>query len=60
MEVIKKTEIVSEKARSTRKRILEAAIKVFANKGYHETKVDDILKARFIFIFLVSSRFFWR
>jgi TetR/AcrR family transcriptional regulator, fatty acid metabolism regulator protein len=44
MEAIKKPETVSEKARSTRKRILDAAIKVFANKGYHETKVDDIVE----------------
>lgn len=27
----------------TRERILEAAVSVFANKGYHETKVDDIV-----------------
>jgi AcrR family transcriptional regulator len=27
----------------TRTRILEAAVKVFANKGYHDTKVDDIV-----------------
>ena len=28
----------------TRDRILEAAVKVFASKGYHDTKVDDIVK----------------
>jgi len=28
----------------TRERILEAAVKVFASKGYHDTKVDDIVK----------------
>jgi len=27
----------------TRNRILEAAVKVFATKGYHDTKVDDIV-----------------
>ncbi|MBK9781468.1 MAG: TetR/AcrR family transcriptional regulator [Anaerolineales bacterium] len=27
----------------TRSRILEAAVKVFATKGYHDTKVDDIV-----------------
>jgi AcrR family transcriptional regulator len=27
----------------TRDRILEAAVKVFASKGYHDTKVDDIV-----------------
>ncbi len=27
----------------TRERILEAAVKVFATKGYHDTKVDDIV-----------------
>ena len=27
----------------TRSRILEAAVKVFASKGYHDTKVDDIV-----------------
>jgi AcrR family transcriptional regulator len=33
----------SDKAQATRERILDAAIKVFASKGYHETKVDDIV-----------------
>jgi AcrR family transcriptional regulator len=27
----------------TRERILDAAVKVFASKGYHDTKVDDIV-----------------
>jgi AcrR family transcriptional regulator len=27
----------------TRNRILEAAVRVFASKGYHDTKVDDIV-----------------
>ncbi len=27
----------------TRTRILEAAVKIFATKGYHDTKVDDIV-----------------
>jgi len=27
----------------TRERILEAAVKIFASKGYHDTKVDDIV-----------------
>jgi AcrR family transcriptional regulator len=30
-------------AQETRTRILEAAVKVFATKGYHDTKVDDIV-----------------
>jgi len=28
----------------TRNRILEAAVKVFASKGYHDTRVDDIVR----------------
>ncbi len=35
--------MVEENAQETRTRILEAAVKVFATKGYHETKVDDIV-----------------
>lgn len=31
-------------SQDTRDRILEAAVKVFASKGYHDTKVDDIVK----------------
>ncbi len=30
-------------AQETRERILEAAVTVFATKGYHDTKVDDIV-----------------
>jgi AcrR family transcriptional regulator len=33
----------SDKAKATRKRILDAAIKVFATKGFHEARVDDIV-----------------
>ena len=29
----------------TRTRILEAAVRVFAEKGYHETRMDDIVSA---------------
>src|SRR3972149_4293641 len=29
----------------TRQRILDAAIEVFAEKGYHDTAVDDIVRA---------------
>jgi AcrR family transcriptional regulator len=35
----------SDKAKATRKRILDAAIKVFSRKGYHDTRVDDIVAA---------------
>ncbi|MFZ5885786.1 MAG: TetR/AcrR family transcriptional regulator [Chloroflexota bacterium] len=30
-------------SQETRERILEAAVKVFASKGYHDAKVDDIV-----------------
>ena len=33
----------SPTSQETRTRILEAAVKVFATKGYHDTKVDDIV-----------------
>ena len=33
----------NEPATDTRTRILEAAVQVFAQKGYHETRVDDIV-----------------
>ena len=33
----------SKKAQRTRNRILDAAINVFAQKGYHDAKVDDIV-----------------
>ncbi len=36
---------ISAKAKATRKRILEAAAQVFASKGYHETRVDDIVES---------------
>jgi len=32
-----------DSTQETRTRILEAAVKVFATKGYHDTKVDDIV-----------------
>jgi len=35
---------MSDKAKVTQERILDAAIKVFSHKGYHETKVDDIVE----------------
>jgi AcrR family transcriptional regulator len=34
---------MSQKSRITQERILDAAISVFSRKGYHETKVDDIV-----------------
>jgi AcrR family transcriptional regulator len=34
-----------EKPNETRQRILEAAIHVFATKGYHDTRVDEIVEA---------------
>lgn len=33
----------TESTQETRTRILEAAVKVFATKGYHDAKVDDIV-----------------
>ena len=38
------TDIPLDTTQETRDRILEAAVKVFASKGYHDTKVDDIVK----------------
>jgi len=35
----------AERRQSTRRRILDAAIRVFAEKGYHDTAVDDIVRA---------------
>lgn len=35
----------AERRQSTRRRILEAAVRVFAEKGYHDTAVDDIVRA---------------
>ena len=37
------SDVLSAKARATRDRILDAAINVFSTKGYHATKVDDIV-----------------
>jgi AcrR family transcriptional regulator len=34
---------IPDPVQETRTRILEAAVKVFATKGYHDTKVDDIV-----------------
>lgn len=48
----------------TRDRILEAAVTVFANKGYHDTKVDDIVaesqtsKGSFYFYFPSKQEIF--
>lgn len=48
----------------TRERILEAAVKVFATKGYHDTKVDDIVaesntsKGSFYFYFPSKQEIF--
>jgi TetR/AcrR family fatty acid metabolism transcriptional regulator len=36
---------LSPKVHQTRARIIEAAIRVFAHKGYHHTKVDEIVAA---------------
>jgi AcrR family transcriptional regulator len=35
----------NDPTQETRERILEAAVAVFASKGYHDTKVDDIVSA---------------
>lgn len=35
----------STEVKDTRQRILEAAVKVFSSKGYHETRVDEIVEA---------------
>jgi AcrR family transcriptional regulator len=35
---------LSEKAQNTRSRILDAAINVFSAKGYHNTRVDEIVE----------------
>lgn len=48
----------------TRERILDAAVKVFASKGYHDTKVDDIVseshtsKGSFYFHFPSKQKIF--
>jgi len=38
------TDTPLDSTQETRDRILEAAVKVFASKGYHDTKVDDIVR----------------
>ena len=35
---------MAEQDQNTRQRILEAAVEAFASSGYHETKVDDIVR----------------
>src|SRR5512132_4421787 len=35
----------AERRNSTRRRIIDAAARVFAEKGYHDTAVDDIVHA---------------
>jgi len=35
----------AERRESTRRKILDAAVRVFAEKGYHEAAVDDIVRA---------------
>ncbi|MHB8991724.1 MAG: TetR/AcrR family transcriptional regulator [Chloroflexota bacterium] len=35
----------AERRESTRRRILEAAVQVFADRGYHDSSVDDIVRA---------------
>ncbi|HEX9925520.1 MAG TPA: TetR/AcrR family transcriptional regulator [Anaerolineae bacterium] len=35
---------VMDETKSTRRRILEAAINVFASKGYHDSRVDEIVE----------------
>ncbi|MCB0101002.1 MAG: TetR/AcrR family transcriptional regulator [Anaerolineales bacterium] len=53
-----------ESTQETRTRILEAAVKVFATKGYHDTKVDDIVgeaqtsKGAFYFYFPSKQEIF--
>jgi len=39
------TDIFLDSTQETRNRILDAAVNVFATKGYHDTKVDDIVRA---------------
>lgn len=53
-----------ESTQETRTRILEAAVKVFATKGYHDAKVDDIVgeaqtsKGAFYFYFPSKQEIF--
>jgi TetR/AcrR family transcriptional regulator, fatty acid metabolism regulator protein len=37
--------LIHDEAQNTRQRILDAAIEVFSRKGYHDTRVDDIVEA---------------
>ncbi len=37
--------VTSQETHDTRQHILDAAIQVFAEKGYHDTRVDDIVEA---------------
>jgi len=39
------TRTIQDEAQSTRQRILDAAVEVFSQKGYHDTRVDDIVEA---------------
>ena len=45
VEVESKEQPILEGKEATRKRILDAASEVFAEKGYHDAAVDDIVKA---------------
>lgn len=38
-------EPVQSRAYATRQRILDAAMRIFSNKGYHDTRVDEIAQA---------------
>ncbi|GAP63221.1 hypothetical protein ARMA_1644 [Ardenticatena maritima] len=38
-------EPVQSRAQATRQRILDAAMRIFSNKGYHDTRVDEIAAA---------------
>lgn len=38
-------EPVQSRAQATRQRILDAAMRIFSNKGYHDTRVDEIAEA---------------
>ncbi len=58
------TETPIDPSHETRSRILEAAVTVFASKGYHDTKVDDIVsesktsKGSFYFYFPSKQEIF--
>ena len=36
---------MTTKSEETQKNILDAAVEVFADKGYHDARVDDIVKS---------------